>query len=219
MTRLRRFLLAFDFNKSTKPAVAKAAYFAEKFDSEIIPVHAVEHIPYHYGLNYWHVIHDEIKPRIEEVCQELSQKGLRVHAPIIKEGRPYDVILSTAEQFKVDMIVLGGGKSGITENFLGNTATKIVRNAKQMVCTVPPQREQTPGIKKILCPVDLSLASNEVLAIAVEFAGVLKAELTVLHVVPKTKKYPGLEKCDLPSCRYGDTLRCANATFDWPQRP
>ena len=197
MTRLKRLLLAFDFNKSTASAINKAKYLAQKFDGEIIPVHAVEHIPYHHGLNYWHVIHDEIKPGMEEVCDKLARSGVRVHAPVIQEGRPYDIILSCAEQFNVDIIIVGGGKPSLAETLLGTSAVKIVRNAKRMVCTVPPS-EKIPEIERILCPVDLSLASNEVLTIAVDLAVVLNAELTVLHVVPKAKRYPGLETCELP---------------------
>ena len=197
MTKIKRILLAFDFKGTTVPAVEKAAYLAERFDSEIVPVHAVEHIPYHHGLNYWHAIHDQIKPQMLKICNELSERGLRVRSPIIKEGRPYDVILSSSNVLDVDVILIGAGKPSFTDSLLGTTAVKIIRNARQLVWVVPLD-EKKPAVKKILCAIDLSLASNEVLATATNLSSKLDAKLTVLHVVPKTQKYPGLKKCDLP---------------------
>lgn len=196
MTKLQRILLAFDFKGITKPAVEKAAFLAEHFDSEIIPVHAVEHVPYHHGLNYWNALHDQIKPRMLNVCNALSDRGLKVRTPIIKEGRPYDIILSNANTLDVDIILIGAGKPSLAENLLGTTAVKIIRNARQLVCVVP-LNEKKPAIKRVLCAVDLSLASNEVLRTAMHLSNTLRAKLTVVHVVPKTQKYPGLKKCDL----------------------
>ena len=197
MASVKRFLLALDFNKSTRSAIKKVEYLAGKCKGEILPVHAVEYVPYHYCLNYWNEMVNKIKPGIEEICRGLTAQKLNVLPPIIKEGRPYDVILTTADENDIDMIVIGAGSRGLAESLLGTTAVKIVRNANQMVFTVP-QGEKVPEIKKILCAVDLSLASNEVLNLGIELATGLKAELAILHVVPKAKKYPGLKTCDVP---------------------
>ena len=50
---------------------------------------------------------------------------------MIKEGKPADVIIKTAEEEGVDQIVLGkSGKHGIEKFLLGSTADRVVRNAK-----------------------------------------------------------------------------------------
>jgi nucleotide-binding universal stress UspA family protein len=50
---------------------------------------------------------------------------------MIKEGKPADVILKTAEEECVDHIVIGkSGKHGIEKFLLGSTADRVVRGAK-----------------------------------------------------------------------------------------
>jgi nucleotide-binding universal stress UspA family protein len=49
----------------------------------------------------------------------------------IKEGKPADVILKTADEESVDQIVIGkSGKHGIEKFLLGSTADRVVRGAK-----------------------------------------------------------------------------------------
>ncbi len=192
MKSIKRILLAYDYDITTEPALRKAEYLAKQFNSELILVHAVEHIPYHYGLNYWHVIYDEIKPRMEAVCASLAERGVNVQKPVILEGRPYDVIASTATVMDVNLIVIGAGKISRLDTFVGTTAGKIVRNALHPVCLVHPA-EKKPEIERILCSVDFSLASNQVMAAAIHMARTLHAQLDILHVAPKSKPYPGLD--------------------------
>ena len=197
MSSIKKILLAFDFNSSTEPAIKKAEYLAKVLDAELTFVHAVEHIPYHPSLNYWHVIHDEIRPRLEEICRNCAEKGIKIGKPIIQEGRPYDVIQSSANELDIDLIVLGSGKPKLKDSILGTSTVKIVRAAHQKVCIVP-SNEEKEKIHKILCALDLSLASNEVLEFASALSTGLGAELTILHVAPKSKKYPGLENWEMP---------------------
>lgn len=49
----------------------------------------------------------------------------------IKEGKPADVILKTAEEEGVDQIIIGkSGKHGIEKFLLGSTADRVVRGSK-----------------------------------------------------------------------------------------
>ena len=215
MSKIKKILLAFDFNTTTNSATNKAAYLAQLFDAELILVHAVEYIPYHSGLNYWNIIHDEVKPKIEEVCNSLSEKGIKVRTPVIKEGRPYNVVLAASSQFDVDMIVIGAGKLGVADSLLGTTTVKIIRNASQPVFVVYSQKSGLE-IKNILCAVDLSIASSQVLIAAKNLSKASGARLSILHVVPKSKKYPGLDKFETPVVDVGlnaniNTLSESNA--------
>ena len=50
---------------------------------------------------------------------------------MIKEGKPADIILKTIEEENVDLVIIGkSGKHGIEKFLLGNTAEKVVNNAK-----------------------------------------------------------------------------------------
>ncbi|HEX3014187.1 MAG TPA: universal stress protein [Methanobacterium sp.] len=56
---------------------------------------------------------------------------------MIKEGKPADVIIKTAEEEGADHIVLGkSGKHGIEKFLLGSTADRVVRRAKVPVNVV-----------------------------------------------------------------------------------
>ena len=51
--------------------------------------------------------------------------------PILKEGKPVDVILKTAEEEGVDQIIMGkSGKHGIEKFIIGSTTDRVVRRAK-----------------------------------------------------------------------------------------
>ena len=197
MEKVKKILVAFDFFDSTKCAVVRADYLAKYFGACIVPVHAVEYIPYHYGLNYWHKIHDELYPRIEATFNLLVEKGVPVRKPIIREGRPYNVLLAAADELEVDLIVVGCRRRGLTERLFGSTALKIIRNAHQPVMIVDCDLSKV-SIKKILCAVDFSMASRRVVNSALFIAKRLEAELTLLHVTQKSRSYPGLSKLKLP---------------------
>ena len=73
---------------------------------------------------------EKFKKRIEE--EQCAGKCPNVDLiTIIKEGKPADVIIKTAEEEGVDHIVLGkSGKHGIEKFLLGSTADRVVREAK-----------------------------------------------------------------------------------------
>jgi len=69
------------------------------------------------------------KEKLEEEQCAGHCKGVDL-IPIIKEGKPADVILKTAEEEGVDQIVIGkSGKHRIEKLFLGSTADRVVRGA------------------------------------------------------------------------------------------
>ncbi len=197
MTSPGRILVAFDFFETSRCAIHQARYLAEHFESTIIPVHAVEYLPYHYGLNYWNKIHNELSPRIAEAFKAMTTAGIKVETPVIREGRPFFVVLSAADDTNADMIVIGCRKAGLKDRILGTTPSKLVRVARQPVLVVDCTQTDVT-IKRILCAVDLSVASMTVMETAISVAARLKAELAVLHVAPGQMHYPGLEDMTIP---------------------
>ena len=55
---------------------------------------------------------------------------------LIKEGKPTDVILKTADEEDVDLIIMKSGKNGLEKLILGNTTERVVRGAKVPVHVV-----------------------------------------------------------------------------------
>ena len=70
------------------------------------------------------------KSKIEEEQCAGNCKNINL-ITMLKEGKPADVILKTAEEENVDQIVMGkSGKHGIEKFLLGSTAENVVRGAK-----------------------------------------------------------------------------------------
>ena len=56
---------------------------------------------------------------------------------LVKEGSPADMILKTAEEEGIDIIVIGSsGKSGFDKFIMGSVADKVVKSAKCSVLVV-----------------------------------------------------------------------------------
>ena len=95
-------------------------------------------------------------------------------------------ILARAADVKADLMVLGThGRTGFDRLALGSVAEKVLRKASCTVMTVPPGAA-APGdtpFSRVLCAVDLSPTSKDVLRVAAAFALRAGGKLFVMHVV------------------------------------
>lgn len=79
---------------------------------------------------------EKFKKRLEESQCEGYCKNINL-ITMIKEGKPADVILKTADEEDVDLITMGkSGKNGLEKLILGNTTERVVRGAKVPVHVV-----------------------------------------------------------------------------------
>lgn len=79
---------------------------------------------------------EKFKNKLEESQCEGHCKNVNLIS-LIKEGKPADVILKTADEKEVDLITMGkSGKNGLEKLILGNTTERVVRGAKVPVHVV-----------------------------------------------------------------------------------
>ncbi|MEN6592989.1 MAG: universal stress protein [Methanobacterium sp.] len=79
---------------------------------------------------------EKFKKRLEESQCEGYCKNINL-ITMIKEGKPVDVILKTADEEDVNLIIMGkSGKNGLEKLILGNTTERVVRGAKVPVHVV-----------------------------------------------------------------------------------
>lgn len=79
---------------------------------------------------------EKFKKRLEESQCEGYCKDINL-ITMIKEGKPADVILKTADEEDVNLIIMGkSGKNGLEKLILGNTTERVVRGAKVPVHVV-----------------------------------------------------------------------------------
>jgi len=108
---------------------------------------------------------------------------------VVRDGDPADEILAAAGESTFDLVVLGThGRRGFERWSLGSVTDRVARRLERPLLTVPPHAG-TPSAVRMLCALDLSDASAEVLAYAAGFAERLEARLVVMHVAEGSHWY------------------------------
>lgn len=126
---------------------------------------------------------------LEPYLRPARQAGIPVRT-VTRAGDPAKEILEQARDIPVpaDLIVMGShGRSGFERWVLGSVADEVVRTAPCPVLTVSLQNDApgaaTDPVDRILCAVDLSVASDATLEYAFALAQATGAELTLVHVI------------------------------------
>jgi nucleotide-binding universal stress UspA family protein len=114
------------------------------------------------------------------VRETYEKAGLRVETRTLV-GYPAEEIVKTAQEEKVDFILMGSKKGGRRVP-IGSVADKVVREAFCPVLVLSPQAE-VKDFKRVLLPYDGSRASRKSLEYAVRFCKRLEGEATILKVV------------------------------------
>jgi nucleotide-binding universal stress UspA family protein len=132
---LDTMLLATDWSEGAERLHAHAAAIAKLFGAEVVVVSAFDPpgplrikrgAP---GLSeYRKELKEEAEQTATEVTAELIGWGVSARA-VAAEGKPADVILQTAREENVGLIVLGCGTDGSGRYLMGSTAERVVRHA------------------------------------------------------------------------------------------
>jgi nucleotide-binding universal stress UspA family protein len=116
---------------------------------------------------------------------------------LVQEGSPGHAILKAASGVRVDVIAITThGASNPQATTMGGTAEQILFGAHLPVLVVPSAEEcfRPPGpLRRILVPVDGTVASETVVPIAWKLARKLGACVTLAHVLSQTERGPESE--------------------------
>jgi nucleotide-binding universal stress UspA family protein len=117
-------------------------------------------------------------------------RRLEVQVNVVTElrcGRPDAEIRKVASTTNADLVFLTThGRSGITRWSIGSVADKVIRQADRPTLVLGPEaakQEVVRDIKRILVPLDGSVAAEHALTVANEWAGKLDATLHLVRVV------------------------------------
>ncbi len=138
---IKKILCPIDFSKYSLRALDDAVDFAKKFGAKLILLHVVELLESYdiYGdsfiPNFYFEKFSDIKKQAEEQLKKVAQKytDLEIQT-IIKEGIPFEEILETEKEEKVDLVIMGShGHTFSILAFLGSVSEKVVRKSKKPV--------------------------------------------------------------------------------------
>ncbi|CAM4138957.1 universal stress protein [Gillisia hiemivivida] len=151
---MKKVLICIDYNP-TSEIVADAGYqLSKSLNAEVCLLHIIADVQY-YGVQYptfmgYDGFESEIDLNINKEMHSVAENFLdtvrkhlndsQVETKVI-EGSTADVILEYAFSWKADTIVLGTHSHNILEKiFIGDVASKILKNTKIPVYMVPTKK-------------------------------------------------------------------------------
>ncbi len=152
MTEIKKILVPVDFSDYSKNALRYANNLALIFDSKIFLVYVIEPMIYPADFSMGQIAIPQtdfdIQSRAEEELNKLANHEISPKTEvqiIIKSGKPFMEIISTASEYDIDLIIIAThGHTGVEHILFGSTAEKVVRKAP---CPVLTLREPIKGFK------------------------------------------------------------------------
>ena len=180
MKLLEKILFATDFSQAADNALQMANSIAKTFKSELIVIHVLPEIKDSPLAS--EMVEGSVAKRLKETQDTIKRNGITVNEPITTFGSAFDQIIQYANNYDVNVIIIGSGEKTRGDKFqLGITAEKLIRHANQPVWVV--KKGASPIIKKILCPVDFSEPSRRALTNAIHLSRNFHTDLAILTVI------------------------------------
>ena len=197
MPRIKHILFPVDFSERADGAAPFVAAMAAKHDARVTLLTAA-HTHYAGGLAGAPVIDpqailDAVQEQLDGTYLE-EFAGLSVNRVTLPGEPAREIVDFTAAQ-QVDLVMMtthGGGP--FRQLLLGSVAAKVLHDAHVPVWTTAHSGEAADhahvAMRKILCAVEASPSSVELLRWASAFSKTLSAELRLVHAVPGIEAWP-----------------------------
>jgi nucleotide-binding universal stress UspA family protein len=213
-----KILCPVDFSELSDLALKYAAAGARAFDATLVVIHAQRfELP-----AYFTSAQTAELTRQHQMEQKRAKDFLKLHTRRIlgpavgqlriqfdsADAHPVDAILAACRKQRADLIVMGThGRGGAKRLWLGSVAENVVRQSEVPVFVVrqkqfglidTTQPQESPSIRTILCPVNLTPAAQAALQLATSVAERFGARVVSACVVePGDKRNLAEAKADL----------------------
>jgi nucleotide-binding universal stress UspA family protein len=150
--RISKIVVPLDGSQSGMDAADYALLLAKQSNAELIAIHAVRSEDARYQFTDMLIENietpstaDSILQKIKEdaqmwfntIKQKSSSNGIRLRMGlVISPTEIEDTIVDYAERENADLIVIGGGKTGLKERLLGTISSKVVAQTKRPILIV-----------------------------------------------------------------------------------
>lgn len=183
---IKKILIPVDFSETSMLAFDHGVSMAKVFKADLLLVHVIEVNYLHHNVFFPEakmVNKDNIVRMAEDKINELANdiqknRGIKSEVAVLT-GKISREIAALAKTSKTDLIVMGThGVSGIEEFFVGSNAARVVMESECPVITIQAHAKRI-GIKRIVLPIDNSLASRQKLHHAVVMAEHFNSEIYI----------------------------------------
>jgi nucleotide-binding universal stress UspA family protein len=187
MAMLEGILVAVDFSDASGAALGYAAELARRIGTSLTALYVSaarsSYEPFPTFQKQAPTGPAETRQLAEKVRDFVSSAGGPPEARVaVGEGDTADEIVAEAARLGAGLIVVGThGQRGFERWTLGSVTDRLVRQADRPVLAVPANAARSAPAR-LLCALDLSDGSVEVLDYAVALAEALQARVVLLHV-------------------------------------
>lgn len=144
----KTILVPCDFSDCSRLALGYAAMVAKLSGGTLVLLHVIE--PVRPGLLIEATVSRQHQGRMRERAAHELAAWVKRHAsdvgvrrPLVKSGKPWEVIVAVASKTAADLIVIGThGYTGLKHTVLGSVAERVVRHAPCPVLTVRTRAKQ-----------------------------------------------------------------------------
>ena len=179
MKLLKKILLPINPEYYTKDSFEFAIKLARLYQSEIIPIHVISREAEFKTIK--DIALNLAREHASKVHSRIIKEGITAADPAIEFGNHADRITITALKQQANVILFGIKKSANDGNSkLNLTIEKVIRHSEKPVWAI--KEGGSRNIKKILCPVDFSVASRRAVLNAIHLSQKFTASLTLLNV-------------------------------------
>jgi nucleotide-binding universal stress UspA family protein len=129
-----RILVPVDGSKFSLQAIRLATRLARQCDSSLLLLHVLDVAVVEQLQRFSDKSHDELRADMEKSARgfledmlcEVREQHITVDI-VLREGTPHEVILSEADSWGADLIVMGKlGKRGVSRILLGSVAERVI---------------------------------------------------------------------------------------------
>jgi len=133
----KKILFPTDFSDVAAKAVKYVKQLKGAGAQEVILLHVIDEkelmVLSRAPAQYQQIVEElkkEVATEMAAIVKEMTSEGFHVK-PEVKTGNPFGVIVETARQEKVSIIILGShGKSNMGELLMGSVSENVIRHAR-----------------------------------------------------------------------------------------
>lgn len=133
-------LVATDGSAYSEVAAMRAIEIARKYKSKVKVLSVVD-VTVEFMIRAQEVYNNLVE-KAKDITNNIKAKAFSLGVgaePIVRDGEVYKVILDVANEYKIDMIVMGSlGRSGIKRLLMGSTTERVLGHANCPVLIIKP---------------------------------------------------------------------------------
>lgn len=156
---MKKILIALDYDPAAQEIAETGYALAKSMNAKVVLLHVTSDYFYYSALDYSPILgydsfsnlgalqtntveelHKAAENYLETTKQHLGDNAIQT---VVKDGDFGDMILQTAKEMNIDIIVMGShGRRGLDKILMGSVAEKVLRHSSIPLFIIPTKKEE-----------------------------------------------------------------------------